>query len=75
MNLRRRVEKLEHATGARGCYLCAQREAKAQDAGPSYDRARFEETSRHSMSLDCPRCGRPFTVDLVVIMPREVPAA
>ena len=77
MSLQSRVERLERAIGADGapCPDCARREAKAREPGQSYDRRRFEETSRHSMSSNCPRCGRPFTVDLVVIMPREVSAA
>lgn len=65
MNLSRRVDKLEAASGGGGpCSMC-ERRAERVEQSPVMQFG-FTESPDSSFSLTCPGCGSPFTVDVII---------
>ena len=66
MSVKSRVERLERRGGADGpCALCEHR-AAAVVSSPVL-RPGFVERPDASYAMNCPNCGRPFTVQVVFV--------
>jgi endogenous inhibitor of DNA gyrase (YacG/DUF329 family) len=71
MSLSNRVEKIEAKTGRAGepCPLC-ERRAESVERSPVM-RWGFVEMPGDSYTLNCPRCGAPFTIQVVYVSRKE----
>jgi endogenous inhibitor of DNA gyrase (YacG/DUF329 family) len=66
VSVKKRVESLEGATGAgESCPLC-ERRAESVESSPVL-REGFVETAGDSYTMNCPRCGSPFTINVVYV--------
>ena len=71
MSIKSKVERLERAAGVAGapCELC-ERRAASVEASPVM-RPGLVETPGDTYTLDCPGCGRPFTLQVVYVERKE----
>lgn len=71
MRLLNRVEKSEREAGCAGgvCVMC-ERRAESVEASPVM-RPGLVETPGDTYTLNCPGCGRPFTLQVVYVERRE----
>lgn len=70
MSIESRVAKLERASDTGGpCPLC-ERRAERVESSPVM-RPGLVETPGETYTLNCPRCGRPFTLQVVYVGRRE----
>lgn len=70
MSVKSRVENLEGATGAGApCSLC-ERRAESVERSPVL-RPGLVETPGDTYTMSCPRCGAPFTLQVVYVSTRS----
>lgn len=70
MSIKSRVENLEGARGAgESCPLCERRAASVESSPVM--RAGLTETPGDSYTANCPRCGAPFTLQVVYVSRKE----
>jgi hypothetical protein len=68
----RRVARLEQAAGCEGdpCPLCERREQAAREPSRAFS-DEWERRPGPSVNMKCPRCGRPFVLNVVYVSRKD----
>lgn len=70
MNIKNRVDRLEGASGAgESCPMCERRAASVESSPVML--AGLAKTPDDTYTLNCPRCGAPFTIQVVYVSRKE----